>query len=63
MNVASNRSLQSANELPDNDPDGTELICGETIDHDIDHSECCEEDGRTYWHCRRCDAEGFEEAE
>lgn len=38
-------------------------VCGETYDHDIDHAEYCEEDGRTYWHCRRCDAEGFDEPE
>jgi hypothetical protein len=47
----------------DDFPADGEDICGETIDHDIDHSEYCEEDGRTYWHCRRCDAEGFDEPE
>jgi hypothetical protein len=41
--------------------DDNEQICGETIDHDIDFTEPCE-DGTTYWHCRRCDAEGFDPA-
>lgn len=40
-----------------------EDVCGETVEHDIDHEEYCEEDGRTYRHCRRCDAEGFDEPE
>lgn len=43
--------------------DEEEEICGETMEHDIDHQEYCEEDGRTYWHCRRCDAEGFDSPE
>jgi hypothetical protein len=43
--------------------DEQEEICGETMEHDIDHEEHCEEDGRTYWHCQRCDADGFSEPE
>jgi hypothetical protein len=42
----------------DEDNDNNE-ICGETFDHDIDRLEKCV-DGTTYWHCRRCDAEGFD---
>lgn len=44
------------------DDSKNEEVCGETIDHGIDFTEVCEEDGATYWHCRRCDAEGFDPA-
>jgi len=55
------------NTLPDNDSssdlDNTEPICGETIEHDIDQEDYDDEGNCIYWHCRRCDAEGYEEAE
>ena len=40
--------------------DELEEICGETMEHDIDYTELCE-DGTTYWHCRRCGAEGYDD--
>jgi hypothetical protein len=36
-------------------------ICGETIDHDEEVTY--EGPDGIGWHCRRCDAEGFDEAE